>query len=63
MPKYSIIRVESFGSKVPDRVVVSDIEGYPEADRQRNRLQSEDNEAHPTLSSWTRTLFIVQMDS
>lgn len=63
MPKYSIIRAESFGSTVPKKVVSSGIEGYPEADKQRNGLQDAENAAHPERSPWTRTLFIVERES
>lgn len=65
MRTYRIIRNErtrNSGPKGVNTIVAIGIEGYEVADLRCKQFQSEEDAAHPGLSSWVRTMFFVEME-
>lgn len=58
---YSIIRSRRRSQKTVETIVATGL-SWADADSQRNAMAEADRAAHPTESSWTRDVFVVQLE-
>jgi hypothetical protein len=59
---YRIVRSRHFSEKEPDTVVESGILGCSNARAKAEKLQAEYDRENPKLTTWTKDLFMVELE-
>ena len=61
---YAIVRSERVSNQSqPVASTLEHVTGYKDADKRRNELQQHEDRLHPKRSSWTRTIFCLQLET
>ena len=60
---YSILRSERRDGRTLRAVVESGLSPFVAADARRNVIQAQEDAAHPGRSSWSKVLFIVELEN